>query len=669
MRLPRIALAIGLATALGLMQPGRARANGTRDARAAGLALFREGRFQEAIPYFDQVLARHRRDLEVLSARGVCYLRLEEPEKALADFDRVNQNGLGAAGFGAFSIFDPLSTWLQSNQAGGLVAGNWANLPSSYYFAENWANRGAALLMLGRDQEALSSFLMSLNLWYDRLAPSKRGRALTLQGLGQCYHRLGQNELAVEVYTQSIALYRDDPNGFVGRGDALAALRLADPAIADYTEAIRLDTSHSRAYCGRGCTLADLGREEPALADLNRAIELDPKYAKAYSYRGALHAQRGRNELALKDYDILIRLLPQSAGAYKDRGGVLVRLGRFDRAIDDLTEAIRLDPKRATAYQNRGAAYNGLGQYERAIEDLSRAIEIDPGNAGAFTNRGLALFAIGRYDQAVIDLSEAIRVAPRSAIPYFNRAEVFIRLGWRDRALQDYDEAIRLEPRIAAAYAASGRLREEKGQRDQAARDYDMALQLDPEEVSLYYDRGNVRRQRSDWLGAVADYDRAIVLDPKRAEVYVARGWSRLCVGVEGADYDARAYLALKGWHDGLAPYMSVLAVLGARRAGRTTDAARALDEGLANLSPHSWPVPVLRYWQGTITETALLQSAVNTRQQAEVQTFLGLDRLGAGDSAGALVHLRWAKDHGQPGSIAADVAAATLKRLEPSAR
>ncbi len=60
MRLARIALAIGLAIMFGLSLGNR----GTRPRepmkrRLEGLALFEAGRFQEAIPYFDQVLARH----------------------------------------------------------------------------------------------------------------------------------------------------------------------------------------------------------------------------------------------------------------------------------------------------------------------------------------------------------------------------------------------------------------------------------------------------------------------------------------------------------------------------------------------------------------------------------------------------------------------------------
>ncbi len=548
MRLPRVVLTIGVLIVLGVVITEAALAVGTNDARLTGIRLYHEGKFKEAIPYFTQVLASHKRNLEILIKRGACYLQLNQPLDALADFDRVN-------------IFNGS-------------------------FAENWGNRGVALLMVGRDEEALESFRTAVYLWSqpenqpstvgpaDR-AKMLRGRAGTYEGFGQSYFRLGQNEQAYQAYTQAIAIDPTDANGFAGRGDVLATLKLLDAAEADYAEAIRLDASHSRTYCGRGIIRYDTGRDELALADLDRAIALDPSFARCYSYRGGLHAQRAQNELALADYDALVRLLPDNAGAYKDRGGVLVRMTRFDRAIEDLTEAIRLDPRRASAYLNRGAAYNGLGQYERAIDDLSQAIELDHESAGAYTNRGLAYFATGQYDRAVADLSEATRLAPRHAVPYFNRAEVFARLGMRERALDDYDLAGRLDPHLSAAFVASARLREESGRPDRAIRDFDMALQLTPKEVGLYYDRGNARRETGDWHGALADYDQAVVLAPQRAENYVARGWSRLGAGVEGSDFDARVYLKLKGWHDGFAPYMAILGVLeSARLSGPPTPTA-----------------------------------------------------------------------------------------------
>ena len=124
-----------------------------------------------------------------------------------------------------------------------------------------------------------------------------------------------------------------------------------------------------------------------------------------------------------------------------------------------------------------------------------------------------------------------------------------------------------------------------------------------------------------------------------------------------GADDDARAYLALKGWRDLLSPYMALLGALGAREANRAADADRILQEALANLSPRAWPVPVLRYLRGELTEAGLFQAAVTNRQQTEAHAFVGLDRLRSGDRALATAHLRWADDHGAAGSIAADLA------------
>jgi tetratricopeptide (TPR) repeat protein len=664
MRLPWVLPKICLIIVLGATFVPSARAGGTNDDRFTGLQLYAAGQYQAAIPHFDKVIASHKRDLEILLKRGSCYLHLNEPLKALDDFERVTQYGTWtSAVFARSPIFNPDNVPA------------YAPLPS-FTFPESWGHRGVALLMLGRDPEALESFRTSVYLWNQsgnapwNVLPQHRAKLLrskadSYEGFGQAYLRLGQTEQAFQMYSEAIAIDPSDANGFAGRADVLAHLKLLDAADADYSEAIRLDTMHSRAFCGRGIVRSDQGRDELALADFDRAIALDPGFAKAYSYRGSVRSRRGQTEQALADYDALIKLLPKDAGAYKDRGGVLVRLNRLDRAVEDLTESIKLDPKRTTAYLNRGAAYNDLGNYERAIDDLSQAIELDPESAGAYTNRGRAFFGIGQYDQAVSDLSRAIQLAPKNAIPYFNRAEVFARLGMRERALQDYDMTTRLDPHIVAAYAASARLREQDGQREHAIRDFDMALQLDPKEVSLYYDRGNARRESGDWRGALADYDQAVVLSPRQADVYVARGWSRLSAGVDGADYDARIYLQLKGWHDGLSPYMAVLAVLGARQAGRREDGDRVLDEAITNLSPRLWPVPVLRYLRGQITENALLEAATSSRHRAEAHTFLGFDRLRAGDRAGAIIHFTWARNNGAVGSIAADVARATLSRVD----
>ena len=91
MRTPRIARVVCLTLATTAMAPGVACADPTRADRDQGLRLYEARRFAEAIPYFDRVLERHHRDIEVRLKRGACYVVTNQPEKALADFDRINR--------------------------------------------------------------------------------------------------------------------------------------------------------------------------------------------------------------------------------------------------------------------------------------------------------------------------------------------------------------------------------------------------------------------------------------------------------------------------------------------------------------------------------------------------------------------------------------------------
>jgi hypothetical protein len=60
-----------------------------------------------------------------------------------------------------------------------------------------------------------------------------------------------------------------------------------------------------------------------------------------------------------------------------------------------------------------------------------------------------------------------------------------------------------------------------------------------------------------------------------------------------------------------------------------------------------------------------LLKAATTEIQQTEAHAFLALDLLEDGDRNRALEHLRWMRDHGVAGSIAGDLAKATLRRVD----
>ena len=627
---------------LALAPPGSTPAQSVHDARTEALRLYDAGRYQEALPLFNRVLERKHRDIESLNKRGCIYVRMNQPARAIADFD-------------AATNASPL-------------------IPSDQLYPSAFTNRGIALMMLGRDDEALSDFRRSISI---RLAYPENpispyykkwriGMASAYGGMGHVYHRQGEANQSLVAYDQAIRYNPDDPIGHIGRGLALVGTGRFDDAMASYNTALRIDPNNARIYGYLGAAMERLGQNARALANYDSSIRLDPNLPTTRRIRAALLSRLDRGSEAVTDLDEAIRLDPKNASAFKDRGGVYNRLGDHERALRDLDEAIRLDPKNARAYQNRAATHNGMGRYDRALADSDEALKLDPKNAGALNNRGLALAGLGHYERAISDLTEAIRLDPVQVAPYFNRGGAFAHLGQFVDAQSDYEEVLHRVPGYAPAEAGLSQVRQIVRNHPRSVRD-DWALRHDPEEAERYREQGNLKRQEGDWSGAITEYTRALEIDPKDADAYGSRGWSRAIAGEPGVEADVHAWFELKGWRDPFAPYVALLGVLAERQAGHESAASAMLDEALANTQPPSWPAPLFRYLKRTVTSSSLLASADTPEKMTEARAVIGLDLLGRGERSAAIEHLQWVQDHGVKHSIAKDLAHEALRRAEPT--
>jgi tetratricopeptide (TPR) repeat protein len=250
-------------------------------------------------------------------------------------------------------------------------------------------------------------------------------------------------QLAVEVFSQAIALDSAFTFAYNNRGLAYRGLKQHQRAIADYDQALRLDPNHAVAYNNRGLAYAELGQHERAISDYDRALRLDPN-AAAYSNRGNAYASLKQHERAIADYDQALRLDPNAAVAYSNRGVAYAGLKQYDRAVADHDQALRLDPNYAAAYNNRGLAYADLKQHERAIADFDRALRLDSNAAAAYSNRGVAYADLKQYERAIADFDEALRLDPNYANAYKNRGKAYGLMGNVARAYQDWRRACAL---------------------------------------------------------------------------------------------------------------------------------------------------------------------------------------------------------------------------------
>ena len=648
----RLAKSVTALLAWMLLGFSTARAADTHQARADALRLHAEGRYREALPLFDAVLKNKPRDIESLNKRGCIYLRLNDPERAIPDFT-------AATNYSPFLDIDPR----QANRE--LIPD--VNLPlsalgywSPQFYTSAFSNRGVALMMLGRDDEALADFrhVIDLGRVY-RFGQYPSVMASSFCGMGQVHHRKGDDARAVDAFDNALRYNPNDPNIHVGRGMALAGLGQADDALDAYAYALRIDPNHSRAHAFRAFLFERLGRDDDAMAGYDAAIRLDPTWGLARRYRGAMLSKLGRNAEALAELTAAIRLDPLDSQAYKDRGGVYSRIADHTHALKDLDEAIRLDPTNAKAYQNRAASYNALTRFDRAVHDCDLALRYDPKNVGARNNRGVALTGLGRYAESIDDLTQTIRMKPDAAVAYLNRSGAFRGLGMMSRAESDREEALRLDPKLAMTPAGSRdlvKLRAPETTLEPLPRS-------DPDLNRRWRDEGDTLRKKADWAGAAIAYGHAFKADPADHQALAWRGWSRMIAGEPGAGSEARRWLDAKGWRDPFAPYMALLGVMASRREGKADAADEFLTEALANTRPPDWPSPVFRYLKRTLSSAEMIAAADAPDRQSEAHLVVGLGLYFRGEKTAARDHLRKAAELGSEHSIARALAAETLRR------
>jgi tetratricopeptide (TPR) repeat protein len=136
--------------------------------------------------------------------------------------------------------------------------------------------------------------------------------------LAWTYLQIGRHEQAFHVMDQMLEAVSSGLNNYprkqveahVSRAQLYALAFRYDEALADMDAAIELDPTNPELYVLRGQITLYLYEWDRALADYNRAIELDPDYADAYYYRGVLFYTQGYREDARADFRRYLDLAP-----------------------------------------------------------------------------------------------------------------------------------------------------------------------------------------------------------------------------------------------------------------------------------------------------------------------------------------------------------------------
>lgn len=217
--------------------------------------------------------------------------------------------------------------------------------------------------------------------------------------LGTVYERSGAYHKAIEYYISSqekdlspITAYRIS-NCYSEMGNFHMALEHIDHAIA-------LDSTDYDFVMAKADLLYESGDVKNAIAELDKYVNHDPEFYGGYYRRGWYKDNSKDIDGAIEDYSMSIILEPGYAYAYLGRGDMYALKNDTQSAKADFQKVIELDtiPNNGSCAQY---AYWGLGEKEKAIDFMDKVIANDSDNVGNYYDAACLHSRMGELEKAV----------------------------------------------------------------------------------------------------------------------------------------------------------------------------------------------------------------------------------------------------------------------------
>ena len=236
-----------------------------------------------------------------------------------------------------------------------------------------------------------------------------------LHMLGVLAMQSGQNQMAVELIRQAIAINAWIPAFHNNLGNALKGWGRPQEALAAYGQALRCVPDHTGAHYNLAVTLQDMGRAEEAALSYRRTLATQPQHPEATHNLGNILAAAGHAERAMTAYRRSLALRPQNPDALCNLGNALLLLGQHEEAALLFEKALSFQPAHGKSLCGLGIIGLRLSQTGQAAAFCRRAIVAEPNFANAYISLGIALGESGNDEEAANTRRRSALLEPGSA--------------------------------------------------------------------------------------------------------------------------------------------------------------------------------------------------------------------------------------------------------------
>lgn len=262
-----------------------------------GIAQVNEGKYDQAISIFNQILAEDPASPEALIGRGTARAFRKELEAAISDFSMA----------------------IKSDPDAG----------------EAWKRRGQARAALGELPEAIKDLTKALEY--------ELNSSDILHERGVINFKFKDYNAAVEDLSKCLKLDKGNKSAYTYLGLSLSALGEYDRAEQAHLKSIALDRNFLDAWIHLVQFYRDLADHEKALKNLEQLLIINARFSKAYYLRGMLHHGMGQHREAIKDFSVSLDIDTSNIECLYFRASCHHAVGDYRDAIKDYDAVLDME--------------------------------------------------------------------------------------------------------------------------------------------------------------------------------------------------------------------------------------------------------------------------------------------------------------------------------------
>jgi Flp pilus assembly protein TadD len=365
---------------------------------------------------------------------------------------------------------------------------------------------GSSLYAAGHLEEAVALLKEAV-----RLNPQELQAHLLL---GAALVRLGRNQEAASEWSAALKIDPNSKSALDGQAKSLIAA-------GDYASVIRNLRSEARdenLTLDLAIAYRDAGMLDETEQTLKQGLEADPGSDALTAALVALYDETNyaaATELSAK----IAREKPDDLNAQRIYLRTLVTLGDNGRAVPLGRRLLALAPHDADLLNLKGVLEMRAGDYQTARKHLEEAVALDPNNSDPHMNLGLVLVKLKDPAGAKIQLQKALALGKDDPQVHFELSKVLRTLGepaaaQQQLALFQQKEKQESDRALAVSMAAQAAEAVKAGDNQKAAGLYRQACAVEPQNAGLAYKLALVLDNLGDRAGERAALEQAIQSNP-----------------------------------------------------------------------------------------------------------------------------------------------------------